>query len=59
MCLYNSDFFGLMASIPLESKKELGISIYRFIFRFSIEKLIEFIKDPCIIFIILKYLHES
>ena len=40
----------------MKVKKEHGIIIYRHFFRFSIEKLIEYIRDPCIMMIVINYI---
>ena len=55
----NNDFMGLYKGKTLDEKKLCILEIYRYFFRFSIERLKNFIDDPIFIVITLQYLHET
>lgn len=47
------DFFGIMADEDIESKKTQVLRIYKLIFRFSIEKLTNYLKNDMFLIILL------
>jgi hypothetical protein len=56
-CEINSDdFFGLFSNKSLEYKKLKAIEVYRYFFRFSIEKLQLFANDIIFLILMLQYL---
>jgi ABC-type polysaccharide transport system permease subunit len=58
-CLINKSFFGLFENKSAEFKKLKAIEVYRFFFRFSIEKLQLFIHDPFYLALFLEYLRQD
>ena len=60
ICSYiKNDFMGLYKNNSLEAKKLGILEIYRYFFRFSIERLKNFIDNPIFIVITLQYLKET
>ena len=55
--MYN--FFGYLQDEDLDTKKERVLLTYKLIFRFSIEKLIIFIKDDTFLTLLLHYISET
>ena len=53
------DFHGLLADLRLEEKKEKVLQIYKLIFRFSIDKLIYYIKDDFFLILFLYYFQDT
>ena len=53
---YTVDFFGILKDHDLESKTDRVLQLYKLIFRFSIEKLIHYIKDHSYLLILVQYL---
>ena len=49
----DGDFFGYLEGMDIEEKKSSVLETYKLIFRFSIEKLINYIKDNTFIIIIM------
>ena len=45
--------------MDLEVKKSLALETYKLIFRFSIEKLTNFLEDESFILLFLQYIKES
>lgn len=54
-----SDFFGILKDVELETKKQLALDTYKLIFRFSIEKLTNFLEDDSFILLLLQYVKET
>jgi hypothetical protein len=46
------DFFGILVDMVLEGKKAMILEIYKFVFRFSISKLISNIEDELFLIIL-------
>ena len=59
MTYLTDDFYGLLKGKTLEQKKLKTIEIYRYFFRFSIEKLYRFVNNTSFIIMILHYIRES
>jgi hypothetical protein len=55
----SDDFFGLFKTKSLECKKLRAIEVYRFFFRFSIEKLQIFGNDTMFITLLMQYLKDE
>jgi hypothetical protein len=53
------DFFGIMVLKDIESKKAQVLMIYKLIFRFSIEKLTNYLKNNMFLIILLQYLKDT
>jgi hypothetical protein len=56
---HNYNFFGFLENEDLDTKKDRVLQTYKLIFRFSIEKLILFIKDDSFLAILLHYIRET
>jgi hypothetical protein len=57
--LLNDSFFGLFKDKSEEFKKLKSIEVYRFFFRFSIEKLQLFVQDPLYLTLFFQYLKQD
>ena len=55
----SNDFFGLFSNKSLEYKKLKAIEVYRYFFRFSIEKLQLFANDIIFLILMLQYLKQD
>lgn len=53
------DFFGLLESKSKEESKMMVLETYKLIFRFSIGKLIEYLKDESFVMILLQYIRDT
>ena len=53
------DFFGHLKGKPLELKKIRILSIYRYLYRFALEKIQSFSNSPSLMLLTLQYLKES
>lgn len=49
----NSDFLGLLKGMTAEVKKAKVLEIYRYFFRFCIEKMKSFVENPILMLITL------
>ena len=54
-----NDFHRLFPNMTVDEKKELVMKIYKLIFRFSIDKLSNFLKDDSFLIIVLHYIKET
>ena len=55
-----SDFFGILEpTTKIETKKTMILEIYKFVFRFSISKLISNIEDELFLTVFFQYLKET
>lgn len=54
-----NDFCGLLTGLSDNHKVDRCIPFYRYCFRFSMEKLLSFCSDPCMVFLTLEYLHRT
>ena len=59
MCVFTNDFNGFFCGWELQERKRQAIGLYRYFFRFSIEKLVPFTSDPFIMFIVINYFSET
>ena len=59
MAPFSNDFFGLFHDFPLEKAQTEVINMYRYCFRFSIEKLVNFTSDPTSILLVVQYIKLS
>lgn len=57
--LCSPDWFGLLESTTMEEKVEVLSHNYKHFFAFSVERLCEFIIDPCHMLIMAQYLKET
>ena len=57
--LITNDFFGLLKDKPIEIKKMKVLEIYRYIFRFCIEKLRNYVDNPFLMMITLQYVKST
>lgn len=53
------DFFGIIDEPKIETKKTMILEIYKFVFRFSISKLIANIEDELFLTIFFQYIKET
>ena len=54
-----NDFLGVLRNDNKETKKNKIIEIYRYFFRFSIERVKNFIDHPIMMIIVLEYLKQT
>ena len=50
------DFFGLLGGMEIDDKKDSVLQTYKLIFRFSIEKLLNYLRDDSFLVILLQYI---
>jgi hypothetical protein len=55
----SDDFLGYLKDYTAEIKKVKVLEIYRFLYRFSLEKVRQFVGDPSFYIICLHYLQDS
>ena len=54
-----TDFFGVLKHLDLKEKKMHVLTIYRLLFRFSIQTLISQLENPEFLIIVLQYLKDT
>ena len=59
MANLTNDFFGLLANSPMKVKKERTLDIYKFYYRFSMEKVELFINSPVFMLILVQYIKHT
>jgi len=53
------NFFGFLGQSSLEAKKESVLETYKLIFRFSIEKLLNYLSNDSFLVVLLSYIKDS
>jgi hypothetical protein len=57
--LLSDDFFGHLSKVPTGSRKLATFEIYRYFYRFSFEKVMEFLNRKDFILITLRYMEQT
>ena len=55
----SNDFLGLFAGKDLEQSKDEVMGIYKLIFRFSIDKLLNYLRDDGFLIMMLQYVKDT
>ena len=53
------DFHGLLKDLSMQEKKEHVLQTYKLIFRFSIDKLLNYLKNDSFLIMLLHYLQDT